>query len=606
VALRSFLAAQGARPAGPGGARRGPARPGGWVALRFAGRRRAVMIVRSVKAPTPRSAGHGFVRLALLCTLALAGLAGPFWAAARPRPLEIFDRAEGVRWPRVWFVPDAVPPSREARLERRLAALARRMELRPRLDEAPVRFDVEGLSSDIERILSRVKGRAQVSVHVRDLESGHVLFDHYGDTALTPASTQKLLTGAAALDLLGPDYRFVTRVLARPGALVLQGEGDPVLRSADLAALAREVAGIVPPAGIRTVVVDDSAFPARAFPPGLYDPTGPGYAYQAPTSALSVDFNTVEVTVTAGRSAGRPRVWTDPACEAVVVDNRARVGRRDTLRVRARPRGTKTVIEVRGTIPRGSAPRRVRRRIYAPAFLAGCLFAEALVGEGARAPEVVRGRAAPGDDPVAIHFSPPLVEIVEAGLAYSNNFVAEQILRTIAREWAGGADFVEGAAILEAYSDRLGLGLPGAVAVENGSGLSRAARLSSRALVDLLEAAYRGRGDGVTLLDVLPVAGEPGTLRTRLRISGKRVRAKTGTLDGVSGLSGVVTREDGTPQLGFAILTNAAPGAHLPARERRRLEDRIVLALLRALDHYESQRTGLSPTPARRPRARAR
>ncbi len=558
------------------------------------------MLSCDVRTPTGRPGKHRFLRIALLGTVAAGLLAGPYWAAGRPAPGDLGVDGRLVRWPRATAIPEARVPTPEQALHRRLAALARRLEARPRLDAALVTFDVEGLAASIERILARVEGRAQVSVHVRDLDSGHVLFDHYGDTALVPASTQKILTGSAALDLLGPDYRFATRVLARPGALVLVGDGDPMLGADDLRSLARQVASVVPVGSVRTVVVDDSAFPERAFPPGLYDPDGPGYAYQAPTSALSVNFNTVEVFVSPTRPGARPRVSLVPRCSLLVVDNRARTGRRDSLVVRSKPRGERTVVEVRGTVPRDGGLRRVRRRIYAPAMVAGCLFAEALAEEGIEPPRVVRGRAAPDDRLVGLHLSPPLAEIAREGLAYSNNFVAEQILRTLARRWSEGADFTDGVAVLEAYSESLGLG-DAIVGLENGSGLSRRVRISSRTLVDLLAAAYRGRADGVTVLDLLPVAGEPGTLRTRLRLSGKRVRAKTGTLAGVSGLSGVVTREDGTPQIGFSILINAREGAVLTARERQRIADRIVLAVLAALDDYEAQRSGIAP-PRRRPR----
>ena len=85
------------------------------------------------------------------------------------------------------------------------------------------------------------------------------------------------------------------------------------------------------------------------------------------------------------------------------------------------------------------------------------------------------------------------------------------------------------------------------------------------------------------LLDALPVSGEPGTLRARLRRADGRVRAKTGTLNGVSGLSGVLTDIDGQPSVAFSILVNAKPKAFMPAASRRRVEDQLVLVLLAQL-----------------------
>jgi D-alanyl-D-alanine carboxypeptidase/D-alanyl-D-alanine-endopeptidase (penicillin-binding protein 4) len=185
------------------------------------------------------------------------------------------------------------------------------------------------------------------------------------------------------------------------------------------------------------------------------------------------------------------------------------------------------------------------------------------------------------------------MEILDRGLAYSNNFIAEQVLRTLAwrstgepGNWAAGDD------ILLGYWSALGRD-PDEIVVQNGSGLSRVGRLTSAGLVDLIALANRGSGPSRALLDVLPVAGEPGTMRSRLRLSGKRVRAKTGTLDDVSGLTGVITSEDGTPVVAFSILINARDTARLGAPLRREIEDRIVTATLFALDDYEARVSGL-------------
>jgi D-alanyl-D-alanine carboxypeptidase/D-alanyl-D-alanine-endopeptidase (penicillin-binding protein 4) len=120
--------------------------------------------------------------------------------------------------------------------------------------------------------------------------------------------------------------------------------------------------------------------------------------------------------------------------------------------------------------------------------------------------------------------------------------------------------------------------------------LSRNGRVTTAGLVDLLSAAYRTRSGSHSLIDALPVAGEPGTMQYRLRMSGKRVRAKTGTLSGVSGLTGVITSESGAPQVAFSILING----ELPAKHRRHVEDGIVTVVLGALDAFETERSGIA------------
>jgi D-alanyl-D-alanine carboxypeptidase/D-alanyl-D-alanine-endopeptidase (penicillin-binding protein 4) len=113
--------------------------------------------------------------------------------------------------------------------------------------------------------------------------------------------------------------------------------------------------------------------------------------------------------------------------------------------------------------------------------------------------------------------------------------------------------------------------------------------VTTSALVDLIAVAHQVQG-AEGLLSALPVAGAEGTLRARLRRSGKRVRAKTGTMDGISGLSGVITAEDGVPQVAFSILSNLREGAPAPGPARKRVEDRVVMAVLRALDAWALQR----------------
>ncbi|MCH9680756.1 MAG: D-alanyl-D-alanine carboxypeptidase/D-alanyl-D-alanine-endopeptidase, partial [Deltaproteobacteria bacterium] len=430
----------------------------------------------------------------------------------------------------------------------------------------------------------------------RELSTGQVLFDYFGDTPLIPASNQKIVTSAAALDLLGPDYVFVTRVLRDGPVLYLEGQGDPLLQVDDIAAIAGLVIESVDVPALERLVIDDSVFTSRRFGPG-YDTEGPGHAYQAPSGALSMAFNTVEITVypIAGRS--RPGVVVTPASAHVRVDNRARTGSRNTLSVRTSSKGEDTVVRIDGRIPKGRSPLLFRRRITDPGLFTGAVLAQQLSELSASEPlPVERGVVPSQADLLVENESVPLLEVLDSGLAYSNNFIAEQTLRTLAWRMTGDpGDWNAGQEILHDYWQTLTGPQP--VVFKNASGLHREGRLTTQGLVDLMEVAHRSAQPGRNLIDALPVAGEPGTMRSRLRLSGKRVRAKTGTLDRVSGLSGVITSEQGEPLVGFSILTNVSPEATLVAETRRGLEDRIVMEVLRVLDTYEAQRSGLSAQP---------
>lgn len=503
---------------------------------------------------------------------------------------------ERLAFPDTQFIPPpAPPPSAEARLLARLEAFARAVEA-ARGDAAPPPsgFDVAGLDAAIRKIVAPLQRKAAVSIHVRDLASDMVLFDFQGDVPLNPASNHKLLTTAAAFDLLGRDYRFATRVLRAGDDLVLVGEGDPTLDHVALAALADELAAKTDLTTLRRIVADDTAFSPRRLAPGFSD-TAIGVSYQAPSGALSLNFNTVEITIARGED-GAPAVTLFPPSTHLVVDNQATWGS-GRLTVRTYPRGDgddlQTVVEVTGKLRRGRSITE-RRRIVDPAlYTAGALATMLAERTNTDPVPVVRG-AAPGwgedVELVTRRDSQPLPSVVADGLAWSNNFIAEQLLRTLAwRTTESPGDWDNGAAVVLGYWRALGLD-PNALVFENGSGLSERGRVTTSALVDLIGVAHRVHAEDGGVLQALPVAGERGTMRARLRKSGKRVRAKTGTLDGVSGLTGVITAEDGTAQVGFSILINVDPKHFAAAKTRKRAEDRIVMTVLKHLDAWEATR----------------
>lgn len=515
-----------------------------------------------------------------------------------PRPLSppIVDAPVLASAPAMLSVPDDARPLTPAQqLEQRLAALSRDLERRQAEHPAGLtEFDVEGLNASLTEMLQRYEDRASLSVHVRDLETGHVLFDYFGDSPLIPASNQKIVTSAAAFDLLGSDYVFDTRVARDGPTLYLVGEGDPLLQVDDLAAIAVLTAQHVDVAEIEQLVIDDSAFSSRRFGPG-YDADGPGHSYQAPSGALSLAFNTLEITVYPLARSSRLAVSVYPPSAHVEIENRGRTGSKNTLRVQTEARGDQTVVRIDGRLPRNHGAAMVRRRVTDPGLYTGTAFSDLLAELTATKPLPVSRGVVPGDaETLVVNESLPLFEVLDSGLAYSNNFIAEQTLRTLAWRMTGDpGNWDAGQQILHDYW--AALTGPQPAVVENASGLSRQGRLTTHGLVDLIAMAHRSAPAGGSLIDALPVAGEPGTLRSRLRLSGKRVRAKTGTLDRVSGLSGVITSEGGDPLLGFSILTNVEPDATFVADTRRALEDRIVTEVLRVLDDYEAQRVGVQP-----------
>lgn len=503
------------------------------------------------------------------------------------------------RYPYAWAATarhDASPEHAESMLEQKLAAFARSVESRQRKWSVPppIRLDSEALRDELEAIIDQVEDRADVAVHVRDLIGGHVVFDHMGEALLNPASNQKIVTSAAAIDLLGADYVFETHFGFADGKLYIRGEGDPTLDEDALGVAVRRVLRELDGATIEAVVVDDSAFSPDRLAPG-FESGGAGVSYQAPSGALSLNFNTVEVVVYGVKGQRRPGVGVSPESTHVVVDNRARISSRDALSIRTRLVGegasAKTVVEVSGSVKSGGRAKFERRRVGDPGLFAGGAVAQIIAVETkVPPPPVERGRFPDDLAATVVWASPPLLEVADRVLAFSNNFIAEQLLRTMGWRLSGEpGDWANGRAALEGYWTAIGNDAA-SIIFENGSGFSRGGRISPSALVDLIALAERNRREGADhsgLVDALPIAGEEGTLRARLRKSGKRVRAKTGTMDGVSGLSGVILSESGDPQVAFSILVNAHRNATLSAAKRRRVEDAIVMRLLDHLDDWE-------------------
>jgi D-alanyl-D-alanine carboxypeptidase/D-alanyl-D-alanine-endopeptidase (penicillin-binding protein 4) len=431
------------------------------------------------------------------------------------------------------------------------------------------------IAAAVDEIAAASGGR--VAIEVRELDTGRVLGAHSAERALNPASNQKLITAIAAVELLGPDYRFETSLWRAGDALIVRGEGDPDLHLHDLHELVADAHAAGALAGVETILVDDTAFDARTLGPGFRS-DGPGESYVAPSGALAIDYGTVEISVAPGRYRGPARVGARVGSEALEIHNAAQT-RAGQLQVRTRPGSEgRTIVEVDGAIAGGHAPILVRRRVADPGVFAGATLASLVAARLGRDSLRVDRAELPADaELVAVHRSKPLVAVLSSALRYSNNFTAEQVLRTLAwRAAARPGAWSDGAATLERFARAVSPERAGEQRFVNGSGLTREGRLSPAFVIDVLALADRPGSPAALLLASFAKAGGEGTLRARLGGAGSRVLAKTGTYAGASSLSGVVRDAEGEHPLGFSILCN---GGRL--EDNRGLQDQLVAALLR-------------------------
>ncbi|MBB5132565.1 D-alanyl-D-alanine carboxypeptidase/D-alanyl-D-alanine-endopeptidase (penicillin-binding protein 4) [Thermocatellispora tengchongensis] len=454
------------------------------------------------------------------------------------------------------------------------------------LDPAP---GVADLAQDLNRILADSRlDAARAGVVVRAAESGEELYGQDAGKIFTPASNTKLLTSAAAVDILGLDHRFRTEVLASgrraggvlTGDLYLKGTGDPTMLAADYDALAAEVAA----AGVKVVtgrlVADDTWFDdVRLGTDWAWDDEP--YYYAAQISALTAspdtdyDAGSVIVSVAPGGAAGTPaKVSTTPETGYLKIVNRATTGDSTDVVVQ-RQHGTNTVV-ITGTVA-GAYEEWVA--VDDPTGYAASLFRAGLAKHGVRVlGPTGRGAAPSGARSLAARESMPLSELLVPFLKLSNNMHAEILTKTIGRKVANAGTWSAGLAAIGEFARANGVTTS---RLRDGSGLSRVDGLTPAGLTSLL-IALRAKPWFPTWYAALPVAGEPGrmvggTLRSRMRgtPAAGNVHAKTGSLTGVTSLSGYVTSADGEP-LVFSIMINQ----YLSASPKD-IEDQIAVRLAR-------------------------
>lgn len=472
---------------------------------------------------------------------------------------------------------------------------------------------VSALRAEIDGLIQQTGWRqASWSVLAVSLEHGDTLYAHNPGLALAPASNMKLFTTAAALYYLGPDFRYGTFLMTGgevtngvlQGDLVLYGTGDPTLadrfggRRLAWQAFADTLSALGITRITGDVVGDASYFEGGGTPQG-WQTSYMNASYAAPSSALSYAENVATVQVAPGAQAGwRPEVTLVPGGQGIAVVNNAKTvaGGRTTIRIRRSAYDGPVVIT--GQIARGAAP--VVRAVVVsdPERFAAAALRYELEERGIVVDGGVRGVTSPAESPVtgrsvfapafreqaplrvlAVHTSPPLIEILNVINHKSHNMMAEQALRTVGRVATGSGTVEGGARAVRAMLDReIDSGAPDQLAIYDGSGLSVLNRASARSFIQLLD-AMADSPMWQSFWSSLPEAGAPGGLRRMYRTAAEgNLRAKTGTINHVSALSGYVRAANGE-RIAFSIVANDVPSTW----RAKRIEDGIG-ARLASLD----------------------
>lgn len=431
---------------------------------------------------------------------------------------------------------------------------------------------------------------------VYDLGRRELLFCARPDLGMAPASNMKLLTTAAALDLLGPEFRFVTRAWAGGpvvdgvlrGDLRLQAGGDPswcdLVPEHAPERVIESLAGALAAAGIRSIrgrlLVDAALFDRVGVHPDW--PAGQLQArHCAPVGGLAMARSCVRVVVTAPDEPQRPvQVRLEPPGSGLAVLARARTV---ASAAEARPlvgrQGAETLV-VDGRFLKGTTTS-AEVAVADPVLFAARVLAAGLQPHGlspGAGIEVAQAPFAPVDgEPPLWEFATPLDTVVRVVNKESQNLMAEHLLKTLGRARTGEGSFEAGARVLGRWLEDHEIPVEGIV-VRDGSGLSASNRLSARAVALILTLAWRAPW-AATFLDSLPLAGVDGSLKDRPAVDPAlgAVRAKTGWIRGASALSGFLLA--GERSFCFAILVDYPPALGGFNRRCKAAQDRILAAL---------------------------
>lgn len=458
--------------------------------------------------------------------------------------------------------------------------------------QPPAKVTPETINAEINSVLnsSALEG-AGAGVVALDLATGKVIYAHNADRRLIPASNMKIITAAAALDVLKPEYRFKTEVYVDSfkngvieGNLYLKGYGDPILMDEQLWTIARDVAyrGVVQLTG--SVLADDFYFDDQRYGRG-WGELGPE-AFNAPIGALSLNFNTFVITAVPGPRAGQPpRVFLMPPDKHLEVTNRAQTSAGGAARIRVVEVADKVnAYDVIGYVPIGSDITTVRRNVGDPGLYTAGSFEAYLMSWGIVTPGKIGRKQAPKSAWLLNTYqSPPLSQAIWSMGKISNNFVSEQILKTMGAEATPEGKpkvgtFEGGVQVVQKYLNGLGIA-PDSYVMVDGSGLSRLNRLTPRQLATVLSFVYKNPSYRPEFIASLGVGGVDGTVEDRFQnvTFRRRVRAKTGHLNGVNAISGYLETDSGA-MLAFSIILNDFKGYHSSVE---RLEERILATLSR-------------------------
>ena len=451
------------------------------------------------------------------------------------------------------------------------------------------------LGAQVDAIANRPEfSRSRWGILIQPLSSTATLYSRDAQKYFIPASNVKLLTTAAALQKLGADFRIKTSVYSgENGSLYVAGRGDPSIAEAQLKSLAQQLKqrGI---SQVNQLIGDDSYFQGSAVNPNWeWEDAQAGYG--APINSLIFNQNAIDLLLSP-QDLGQPLkvTFAEPklANQWQLQNNSVTVAENESDFIEVGREFDRPIIRVSGQLKVGGEPESAYVAVVNPANNFLQHFQQVLAAEGIPVKQALVASASRNlNQEVATVESPPLAELVRETNRESNNLYAEVLLRLLGKvtdkmplpqtltgkmpvpqEDAGEIGLKE----LKTVLTQLGVN-PNSYILADGSGLSRHNLITPEALVQTLR--FMANSPAASIYrQSLPIAGESGTLKNRFHTPNRVIlQAKTGTMSGVSALSGYIEVPNYEP-LVFSIIVNQSD---LSAAKMRSATDEIVLLLNR-------------------------
>lgn len=433
-----------------------------------------------------------------------------------------------------------------------------------------------------DKLINQVGPTINIGIEVVDLSTGTVLFQRNATNLFIPASNMKLFSDAAALMVLGPDYRFKNQLSISSaqlkdgvlhGSLYLHLPGDPSFGRDNLASLLCALKAWNITAIKGNVIIDSSHAKVNPYPPG-WDPKDLAYSYGAPLAPLMIDANRMVVTVNPSDLAG----------QAAVVEVEDNIGNIEVdNQVVTKEKGARCGVDfkldeqnkltVSGCVAVGQWAVQQKLAIKNPQ-----LYAQGLIRHQLRQShialegDVLLGKAPAGTMLLSSDVSKPISQLMADTLKPSDNLYADSLFLHAADKLNGApVNWNEAQPLIKQFlQQQTGISLQDAI-LTDGSGLSRDDRLTPQQTTSLLRFLYDRFPLSYEYIAALPVSGRDGTLQRRFKKPDQQdlVRAKTGTMTGVVSLSGYLYTAN-AHTLAFSIFINNTPGTPLSVSGRYR------------------------------------